>query len=84
MLMKKRAGQKMCDVNYYTARRLEDMAESLGRLARAFENENLGGAALTREEGLAAMQTSGALVCGGCSRCSLSQESEKEDNYYLY
>ena len=84
MLMKKRAGQKMCDVNYYTARRLEDMAESLGRLARAFENENLGGAALTREEGLAAMQTSGALVCGDCSRCSLAQESEKEDNYYLY
>ena len=30
------------------------------------------------------MQTSGALVCGDCSRCSLAQESEKEDNYYLY
>ena len=83
MFMKKRAGQKISDVNFYTAKRLEDMADSMGRLARAFEGENLGGRMLTREEGLAAMQTSGAMVCGDCSRCSLTEESEREDSYCL-
>ena len=44
MFMKRKPGQKICDVNYFTARRLEDMAESLGRLARSFDSQELGGA----------------------------------------
>ena len=43
MFMKRKPGQKICDVNYFTARRLEDMAESLGRLARSFDSQELGG-----------------------------------------
>ena len=84
MFMKRKPGQKICDVNYFTARRLEDMAESLGRLARSFDSQELGGRMLTAQEGLAAMETSAAMVCGDCSRCSLLSESSREDGYYLY
>ena len=60
------------------------MARSLGLLARSctdsLEEEN----GLTREDALAAMQMAGALVCGGCSRCNLYRDSEKEDSYYIY
>jgi len=74
----------MADVNVYTAGRLSEMARSLGLLARSctdsLEEEN----GLTREDALAAMQMAGALVCGGCSRCNLYRDSEKEDSYYIY
>ncbi|MCD7871551.1 MAG: SpoIIE family protein phosphatase [Enterocloster clostridioformis] len=39
---------------------------------------------LTKDDGLAAMQASAALVCENCSRCNLYADSEKEDSYYLY
>ena len=39
---------------------------------------------LTKDDGLAAMQTCAALVCGNCGGCSLYADSEKEDSYYLY
>ncbi len=84
MFMKRSAGPKICDVNYFTARRLEDMADSLGRLARAFDSQELGGRLLTAQEGFAAMQTSAATVCGDCSRCSLLAESGGGEGYYLY
>ncbi len=84
MFVKKKDKGRICDVNYYTARRLGDMADSLGRLAKAFDDEIENGRQLTREEGLAAMQTSSAMVCTGCSKCNLYADTEKEDSYYLY
>lgn len=71
MFEKRKEKRRVCDVNYYTARRLGDMADSLGRLAKAFDDEIENGRQLTREDGLAAMQTSSALVCDGCTKCSL-------------
>lgn len=84
MFVKKKDKGRICDVNYYTARRLGDMADSLGRLAKAFDDEIENGRQLTREDGLAAMQTSSAMVCAGCGRCNLYADTEKEDSYYLY
>ena len=84
MFEKRKEKRRVCDVNYYTARRLGDMADSLGRLAKAFDDEIENGRQLTREDGLAAMQTSSALVCDGCTKCSLRTDTEKEDSYYLY
>lgn len=72
------------DVNHYTARRLGDMAESLGRLAKAFDDGIEKNGQLSRGDGLAAMQASAALVCENCSQCNLYADSEKEDSYYLY
>ena len=54
----------MADVNVYTAKRLRDMAMSLSGLAQAFADEIGGGGHLTRDDGLAAMQTAAAAVCG--------------------
>ena len=75
---------RRADLNYYTARRLGDMAESLGKLAKAFDEGTLREDKLTREDGLAAVQASAALVCGDCARCSIYADSEREDSYYLY
>lgn len=76
--------KSLCDVNYYTARRLEDMARSMGRLARVFDQEGENGRQLSKEDGLAALQTSAAMVCQDCRKCSACQESQEEDGYYLY
>lgn len=73
----------MAEVNGYTAARLGDMASSLSRLAQSFSDE-LDGRHLSREDGAAAMQTAAAMVCGGCTRCNLYQDSSREDSYYLY
>lgn len=60
------------------------MAESLNQLARAFDDGIEKNGQLTKDDGLAAMQASAALVCESCSRCNLYADSEKEDSYYLY
>lgn len=60
------------------------MAESMGRLAKAFDDGISQEGQLTKGDGLAAMQASAALVCEDCSRCSLYEDSEKDDSYYLY
>ena len=60
------------------------MAESLHQLARAFDDGIEKNGQLTKDDGLAAMQASAALVCDNCSRCNLYADSEKEDSYYLY
>ncbi len=60
------------------------MAESLNQLARAFDDGIEKNGQLTKDDGLAAMQASAALVCDNCSRCNLYADSEKEDSYYLY
>lgn len=74
----------MADVNAYTAKRLNEMARSLGILAKSCQDDIDGEKGLTREDALAAMQMSAAMVCEGCSRCNLYSDSEKEDSYYLY
>ena len=71
-------------INYYTARKLKDMAQSLEQLAKAFDEGAGETMNLTKDDGLAAMQTCAALVCGNCGGCSLYADSEKEDSYYLY
>ncbi|MCI9362238.1 MAG: SpoIIE family protein phosphatase [Hungatella sp.] len=60
------------------------MAGSLEELAKTFDEESAAGKGLSREDGLAAMQMAGAMVCGDCNRCNLYSDSEKEDSYYLY
>ena len=83
--MWKRAKRRdMADVNVYTAGRLNEMARSLSLLAKScmdHMNEEKG---LTKDDALAAMQMSAAMVCGECSRCNLYSDSQKEDSYYLY
>lgn len=84
MLKKKSLHRDMADVNVYTAKRLKDMAMSLSSLAQAFADEIGGGKQLTKEDGLAAMQTAAAMVCGECSKCNLYSGSQREESYYLY
>lgn len=84
MFIREREVKGRTDVNYYTARRLGDMAESLNQLAKAFDDGIEKNGQLTKDDGLAAMQASAALVCESCSRCNLYADSEKEDSYYLY
>ena len=74
----------MADIHVYTAKKLSDMAGSLEELAKSFDDEINGGGRLTKEDGLAAMQTAGAMVCGDCRRCNVYSDTEKEDSYYLY
>lgn len=74
----------MADVNVYTASRLGEMARSLGLLAKSCQDGLEDKRGLTKEDALAAMQMSAVMVCGGCSRCNLYHDSNKEDSYYLY
>lgn len=84
MFERKWVHRDMADIHVYTAKKLSDMAGSLEELARAFDEEAAEGRNLSREDGLAAMQMAGAMVCGDCRRCNLYSDSEKEDSYYLY
>lgn len=84
MFERKRGHRDMADIHVYTARKLSDMAGSLEELARTFDEETAAGRNLSREDGLAAMQMAGAMVCGDCRRCNLYTDSEKEESYYLY
>ena len=54
------------------------------RLAKAFDEGMHKTGSLTRDDGLAAMQTSASMVCQDCSQCGIYAESEREDSYYLY
>lgn len=84
MFKRKSLHRDMADVNVYTAKRLKDMAMSLSGLAQAFADEIGGNKQLTKDDGMAAMQTAAAVVCGECSRCNLYSNGQKEDSYYLY
>lgn len=83
-MLRRMRRRDMADVNVYTARRLNDMAQSLGILAKSCVDELGAERGLTREDALAAMQMSAAMVCGECNRCNLYSDSEKEDSYFLY
>lgn len=74
----------MADVNVYTAGRLNEMARALGLLAKSCMDSLNQERGLTRDDALAAMQMSAAMVCGDCSRCNLYSDSEKADSYYIY
>lgn len=84
MFYRKSSHRDMADIHVYTAKKLSDMAGSLEGLAKAFDQEKHAGRGLSREDGLAALQMAGAMVCGDCSRCNLYSDSEKEESYYLY
>lgn len=84
MILLKKHSKEMMDINKYTANKLKEMSESLETLSKTFSdgisrNEQLG-----HQEGQAAMQMAAAMVCGNCRGCSLSHQSDEEDNYYLY
>lgn len=86
MLRKRAVHKDMADVNVYTAKRLKDMADSLGGLAKTFgkAKEEPG---LTREDGIAALESAAAMVCGTCETCGIRgvcQKGDGEENYYLY
>lgn len=83
-MWKRTRRRDMADVNVYTARRLKEMAQSLGILAKSCQEESGTDKGLTRDDAVAAMQMAAAMVCDGCSRCNLYSSSEKEDSYYLY
>lgn len=83
-MLRKRKRRDMADVNVYTAGRLSEMARSLGLLAKSCMDSMNEEKGLTKEDALAAMQMSAAMVCGDCSRCNLYSDSQKEDSYYLY
>ena len=83
MFYRKKVHRDMADIHVYTAMKLSGMAKSLEGLARTFDREKRPGN-LSREDGLAAMQMAGAMVCGECCKCNLYSDSEKEDSYYLY
>ncbi|MEY8338631.1 SpoIIE family protein phosphatase [Lachnospiraceae bacterium 62-35] len=74
----------MADVNIYTAKRLGDMAFSLGELARSCEEENGREQGLTKEDGLAAVNAASMMVCGSCEKCGIYKDSIKEESYFLY
>lgn len=83
-MLRRNKRRDMADVNVYTAKRLNDMAQSLGLLAKSCADNMDGETGLTKDDALAAMQMSAAMVCGECSRCNLYSDSEKEESYYLY
>lgn len=83
-MFRKRKYRDMANVNVYTANRLNEMAQSLGALAKSCTDGLEEERGLTKEDALAAMQMSAAVVCGNCKRCNLYRDSEKEDSYYLY
>ena len=84
MLRRVKKRRDMADVNVYTARRLNEMAQSMGLLAKSCAENGSDAHGLTRDDALAAMQTAAAMVCGNCNKCNLYRDSEKEDSYYLY
>lgn len=56
------SGKNENGINYYTARKLKDMAQSLEQLAKAFDEGAGETMSLTKDDGLAAMQTSAAFM----------------------
>ena len=86
MLRKRVVHKDMDGLNGYAAKRLREMASSMGDLAKSFgkANEEPG---LTREDGLAALEAATAMVCGGCNNCGIRtrcEQGDEEENYYLY
>ena len=63
-----------------------EISESLGQLAKVMKNsgEDPG---LSREDGIAALESAASMVCGSCDRCGMKQECLEDqdgENYFLY
>ena len=84
MFRRRNIRHDMADVNVYTAKRLNDMAASLGELAKACTDELSLGQGLTKEDGIAAMQAAASMVCTGCGRCGILSGGGEDNSYYLY
>ena len=85
-MLKKRVHRDAADVNAYAAKRLRDMAQSMGVLAQTFGKVK-DEPGLSREDGLAALEAASAMVCGSCRGCGIQNQCQAEDgdeNYYLY
>lgn len=85
-MLKKQIHKDAADINAYAAKRLRNMAQSMGILARTFGKAQEA-PGLTREDGLAAVEAASALVCGNCRGCGIQnqcQAAEEDENYYLY
>ncbi|HCD42310.1 MAG TPA: serine/threonine protein phosphatase [Lachnoclostridium sp.] len=80
---RKAAHHDMADVNVYTAKRLNDMANSLGELAKACTDDLSAEQGLTKEDGIAALETAAAMVCAGCNKCIVYSGKEQDNQYYL-
>lgn len=83
MFRRKPAHYDMANVNVYTAKRLNDMANSLGELARACTDELSADQGLTKEDGVAALETAAAMVCAGCNKCFIQPGKEQDSQYYM-
>ncbi len=83
MFRRKAAHHDMADVNVYTAKRLNDMASSLGELAKACTDDLSAEQGLTKEDGKAALETAAAMVCAGCNKCIVYPGKEQDNQYYL-
>lgn len=83
MFRRKAAHHDMADVNVYTAKRLNDMASSLGELAKACTDDLSAEQGLTKEDGIAALETAAAMVCAGCNKCIAYSGKEQDNQYYL-
>lgn len=84
MLKRKMVYRDMADVNVYTAKRLGDMALSLGELAKSCEEESGRDRALTKEDGLAAANAAAVMVCGSCEKCGIYKDCVQKEGYFLY
>ena len=78
--------RKLSGTRGYAAGRLAEISESLGQLAKVMKNsgEDPG---LSREDGIAALESAASMVCGSCDRCGMKQECLEDqdgENYFLY
>ena len=78
--------RKLSGTGGYAAGRLAEISESLGQLAKVMKNsgEDPG---LSREDGIAALESAASMVCGSCDRCGMKQECLEDqdgENYFLY
>lgn len=78
--------RKLSGAGGYAAERLAEISDSLGQLAKIMKNsgEDPG---LSREDGIAALESAASMVCGSCDRCGMKQECLDEQNgehYFLY
>ena len=64
--------RKLSGSGGYAAERLAEISESLGQLAKVMKNSG-GEPGLSREDGIAALESAAAMVCGSCGRCGLKQ-----------
>ena len=75
--------RKLSGAGGYAAGRLAEISDSLGQLAKIMKNsgEDPG---LSREDGIAALESAASMVCGSCDRCGMKQECLDEQDGTLF